>query len=75
MNEDLWHGAYAHRPVDHLRALVGIEADIDLLEIEALAAQEPLRRVAVTAELGGVEEDARHAQITGPRTASAQESR
>src|SRR5262245_21307947 len=61
MDEDLRHGARALRTLDHLDAPVRLEADIDLLEFEPLAAQEPLGRLAITAELGGVDLDPRHA--------------
>src|SRR5262245_11259537 len=60
VDEDLWHGAKAACALNHVRALVGIEADIDLLVVEALGAQQILCRTAIAAELGGVEENARH---------------
>ena len=61
VDEDLRHGAQALGAIDHLGALVAIESDVDLLELERFLGEKPLGRAAIAAEGRGVEHDTRHA--------------
>src|SRR5262249_42474650 len=63
LDEDLRNGAKAACTLDHLDALGLVEADVDLLVVEALGAQQVLCCPAIAAELRGVEENARHASV------------
>src|SRR4029450_13240434 len=63
MDEDLRDGAGAACAGNHVGTLIRIEADIDLLVVEALGAQQILCCPAIAAKLGGVEENARHTSL------------
>src|SRR6185503_15166246 len=62
-DEDLRNRIAAVRPFHHLAAQVPVSADVDLLEVDALAFQQGLGGVAIGAIPGGVDFDRRHLRV------------
>src|SRR6202142_3665320 len=64
-DENLRHGHAAIRTLDHFVAALPIAAEVDFGEVDALAFQQGLGRVAIGAIAGGINFDKRHFGLLG----------